>query len=618
MNKKILVFVLMLALLIPAVMPTGITAAAPSVTLPSLTADSKCASYDSSDESKVYYYTGVSQANYESYITTLVSEGYSTLKVYSADSCNYALLDNGTATVYVSFLRSVSGTSKGRLRVFVQASGTEYYTQSTATSANICTPMLWQLDVDNTGGANGGMSYVIRLTDGTFAVIDGGYNTEAEAKNLYSILTENNPLAGKPVISAWFITHMHIDHYGALLKFAGLYSNKVSVKGFFYNFPSQTVDDVTAKTIATVEKAMKYWSDTKLYSKIHSGMVLGFAGATVEILCTHEDVNQSYYEKNSSWLSTSYDLTSNNFNDDGNNTSTVMRFNIAGQKIMFLADAEGGSGGGESKTLTGTYTGSYLKSDIMQMSHHGFTDGVKAALIESIDPDVILWPMDIICYSNGEISANGDYSTFGYHYELTGDDDISAAKSCASEIIPAYKNQALSLPYTANTIQSGKVPDYETLITEKTKVLNAADDIYIQWNDDKSKVRLVGVLNISDSELAEYSSFGYKITMVYHGNTYTNLYTTTEVLKSVNADGVTVTAGSLGGTYLYAIQITGLEAIDSTVEFVITGTGVHNSSSNYTVDYAIGKFAAAPMLSAQENGSIISYEFSDIISGSWN
>ena len=606
MKKRIIIFILCLSFLMLAVAPLGATAAAPTVTLPSLTEDSNCASYENSDNSKIYYYTGVSKSNFDSYVLTLKNEGYTEVKTYTADSCScyYSLLDNGANTVFVSFLRSVSGSTSGRLRVFVQASGTSYHTQSEATTASVCEPMLWQLDVDNTGGDNGGMSYVIRLTDGTFVIIDGGYRTEKEAKNLYSVLASNNPLDGNPEVSAWFITHAHLDHYGILSQFTSMYSESVTVKGFYYNFPSENVGDIWSSNCKGIETEMKKWSGAKLYSKIHSGMVMGFAGATVEVLATHEDVKQSYYNGEN--------IVANSFDGNGNNTSTVLRFNIAGQKIMFLADAETGV----SNALTGTYTSSFLKSDIMQMAHHGFNDGVKSDLVEAIDPDVVLWPMDIIKYDNGVISSNYT-NTFGEKYELTGDSDITEAKK-ASEIIPAYKNEALSLPYTKNTLYSGKTPDYATLRIAKTKILNATKDIYVQKSLDNSKIRFIGVLNLTEQELDGYQNVGFDISMIYNGTTYQNRFTTTTVYKSLMANGTPIYASAYGGTYFYAIEITDIDLADSDIEFIIEGTGTYKSgNAEYTLSYDVGRYIVTSAFGAVDSGEMPSVDFSDIISGAW-
>ena len=127
------------------------------------------------------------------------------------------------------------------------------------------------------------MCYVLRLTDGSFMIIDSGYNTDAEAENLYNLLRENTPDGQKPVISAWFITHLHNDHFGGLIRFATKYSGDVDVKAFYYNFPTDSVSSssnpVDTGSAGSVEAAMKKWKNAKRYDTMHSGMRLGFAGA---------------------------------------------------------------------------------------------------------------------------------------------------------------------------------------------------------------------------------------------------------------------------------------------------------------------------------------------------
>ena len=604
--KKLLAMILTSATLACAVAPLGATAQAPTVTLPSLTADTNCASYASHGDSKVYYYTGVSKANYDAYISTLKGEGYAEQKTYTSDGSYYALMDNNSNAIFVSFLRSVSGDSLGRLRVFVQKSGTPYHTVSEATSADVCKPMLWQLDVDNSGGADGGMSYVIRLSDGTFVIIDGGYETQNEAKNLYSILKANTVNGAKPVISAWFITHLHIDHWGCLRQFSKDYLDKVTVKGFYYNFPSESIGDVSSTLANNVEAVMKKWSGAKLYSKIHSGMVMGFAGATVEVLATHEDVKQSYY---SGILKS---LTANDF-AAGNDTSTVIRLNIKGQKIILLADAYDGI----DNALQYTYTSSYLKSDIMQMAHHGFSDGVSSDVIDVIDPDVILWPMDVVRYEKetGEIIAGttSDTKTFVYYYNLTYKSYVNSARN-ALEIIPAYTNQKLSLPYTANSIytKSAKTVNTTDAIAAKMAVTNAAEGLYIQKSFDGKSIRFVGVLNVEREELDNFDSVGFDVAMVYNGATYTKSFTTTTVYTSIVANGETVYASEYGGTYFYAIEISGVDFATDSVEFVFSGTMTYNG---FTLTYESANIVVSGLLSSGGTGSIPKFDFADILAG---
>ena len=627
--KKLMALVLAIATLTLAVTPLGVTAEAPSVTLPSgLTTDG---SYESHGDSKIYYYKGVSKDNYDTYISKLEDEGYEVLKTYEADSCHYSLLDNGTNTVFVSFLRSVSTTSaKGRLRVFVQKSGTPYHLESAATEANVCEPKLWQLDVDNTSD-DGGMGYVIRLTDGTFIVIDGGYrNDNRDAKNLYSILKANTPGGGEPVITAWFITHLHVDHYGVLNNFTELYSDRVTVKGFYYNFASQTFGTHNSAEFAdSREGFMRDWKGATLYSKIHSGMVMGFAGAEVEVLATHEDIKQSYYKNSYYTTANDFNEDSNSNGDDINNTSTVFRVNIAGQSIMFLADAQEAV----SDAMLHTYTAGYLKSDIMQMAHHGFDDTVSYELINAISPKVVLWPQDIIRYKDGVITAGttSDTKTFICYYNKTKD-HTKAVKNKASEVIPAYKNEELSLPYTANTLYKSKTPDVENLAEAKVALTTVTkgntttqkDAIYVQKADDGSAIRLIGVLNLTEADFDKFASFGFDVTLSYNGQTYKGSFDTTTVYTSLVANGETVYATEYDGTHFYAIEISDIENKD--IDLVISGTGTYvKGASEYkltydTVTYSIKGAPVKPDggIKVEESGEITSFDFSDIVGGVWS
>ena len=106
-------------------------------------------------------------------------------------------------------------------------------------------------------------------------------------------------------------------------------------------------------------------------------MTLGFAGATVDVLCTHEDVYPMSFV-------------------DGNDTSTVLRVNIAGQRILFLGDARDG----ESVTMLNTIPTAELKMDIVQFSHHGY-EGCSDVFYKVVGAPVVLWPMNIIGYQSG-------------------------------------------------------------------------------------------------------------------------------------------------------------------------------------------------------------------------
>ena len=434
-----------------------------------VTADSKTSSYDEGKRAFVKYYETATMTQYEAYLTKLSDNGYTHNKRYTVGDNSYSLYQKADGySVYVSYLSKVNDKGNARMRVFVEPFGSAYNLNSTATESSVCETKLWQLDVDNTySKEDGGMSYVIRLTDGSFIVVDGGYASEAEAVNLYNILSKNNPNTGKPVIRAWFITHLHNDHYGALTRFATLYSGSVKVDGFYYNFPENTTggkdnaDPVSIQYVKIVEMAMNRFDGAVKYRKLHSGMVFGFAGVTATVLGTHEDVKQSYYRsvdgENLTDYFKGYSFKSNDMTD-GNDTSTVIKFNIGGQSLMMLGDARTGM----SKQLEFSYSSSVLKSDIVQMAHHGYS-GCQDSLYEKINASVVLWPMDVIGKDNVEIFKN--------YYNS---DSISANKwirntSSVKEVIPAYKNACLDMPYAVYTYSGdgNKTVDIDKAFTNK-------------------------------------------------------------------------------------------------------------------------------------------------------
>ena len=130
--------------------------------------------------------------------------------------------------MYVSF-----SAQSGRTRIYAESAGTNR-TPELAPETETGTPRLWQLEIDNRNSKlNGGMSYVFRGANGEFFILDGGYNTETEADRIYTLLRENTPAGQTPVIAGWYISHLHGDHYVAMLAFSEKYASEVSVRAFY-------------------------------------------------------------------------------------------------------------------------------------------------------------------------------------------------------------------------------------------------------------------------------------------------------------------------------------------------------------------------------------------------
>ena len=212
-----------------------------------------------------------------------------------------------------------------------------------------------------------GMGYAIQLEDGSFIVYDGGYDVDAD--DLYKALYGNNKTDGKVHIRAWLLTHSHNDHYPAFEVFANKYAKKVIVDTVLY---------APANNLKTVTEEMEYFTkvlptyvkkfDGAELCPIHTGMSFNMGGVKLEVLYTSEYVAMNSVLANS------------------NETSVVSRVANADGSIMFTADVaiEG------CKWLINTY-GDALKSDMVQISHHG-VENAPAEFYDKIAAPLLFWP----------------------------------------------------------------------------------------------------------------------------------------------------------------------------------------------------------------------------------
>ena len=249
----------------------------------------------------------------------------------------------------------------------------------------VCEPQLTQLRLKSQEQKEG-MSYVLRLSDGRFIIIDGGWNEPDyyHAKDLYALLEEQNVL-DKITVAAWIISHPHGDHLGTAADFFKIYdSDDLIIESAIYNFPTEadglavdkTLGDTTSdyadsRLPAFLTNLETYWPEIEIIT-CHTGQKYYYADATLEFLHTIED----FYPKAVSWQN------SNSLNG----SSAVFTIEIGGQKTMILGDCSTD----ESNALVDMWD-DYLKCDIMQLSHHGYR-GATLELYQHIDPQVALMP----------------------------------------------------------------------------------------------------------------------------------------------------------------------------------------------------------------------------------
>ncbi|MBP3665551.1 MAG: MBL fold metallo-hydrolase [Clostridia bacterium] len=217
----------------------------------------------------------------------------------------------------------------------------------------------------------------------TLVVVDGGF--PSETPYLYEYL---KGLGGH--VTAWFVTHFHDDHMGALW-FMMKDHPDIRIDGVYCHLPS---DDF----LINGEPKQDEWTTRQLLDGFHGAMaergipkvtvqkddLYSFDGGnlTVRILRTPDE-----------------SITGNPIN----NSSIVFRAEADGKSILFLGDL--GVEGGDQ--LLATNPPERIRSDFVQMAHHG-QGGVSKECYAAIRPTYCLWPTPSWLWDN---MGPGGYDT---------------------------------------------------------------------------------------------------------------------------------------------------------------------------------------------------------------
>ena len=233
-------------------------------------------------------------------------------------------------------------------------------------------------------------SFILESGD-TLLVVDGGF--PSETPYLYEYLKS---LGGH--VNAWFITHFHDDHMGALWFMLKEHPD-ITIDGVYWHLPSDEFiirhapkqDSWTSREILDgLRGPMAERGIPQII--VQAGDTYSFDGgaATVRILHTPDET-----------------LVRNPIND----SSIVFRFEADGKRILFLGDL--GPEGGDQ--LIAEVPHDELKADFVQMAHHG-QGCVKKECYAIIKPDYCLWPTPTWLWDN---MGPGGYDTGIYGTVIT-------------------------------------------------------------------------------------------------------------------------------------------------------------------------------------------------------
>ena len=314
-------------------------------------------------------YSGVTEQHFDDYLVALEQQGYTRYSDFSKGGVRTATYTNKEYTLNIVY----EGYYK-ELNVILENYSEKKLPPKEQSYTKVCDTLLAQVGVEykyssSEDAPQNGMCYVWRLEDGTFIILDGGFNYTLGADNLFKVLQKLSPNGQKPVVSAWLFSHFHGDHVGTFMKFASGYKTKFTLKSVIFHLPSE-------EAFKKIDSSWSAWNNIKplvdffnatIYIA-HPGQTYHFANAKIDILYTMEMYSPAEF--------TYY------------NTSTVVFDVQFGEfNMMMLGDTSEYS----NPYIRNNY-GDSLESEVVQVAHHGY-DGGSWELYERINPIYVLWPV---------------------------------------------------------------------------------------------------------------------------------------------------------------------------------------------------------------------------------
>lgn len=335
-----------------------------ALTLESLREDAEC------EVARVI--NGVSADGFEGDLKDLADLGYTTVYDRNIDNQRYVSLSSKEGLLHLSYYsdgtviatKELNTVSTNDLSYSCTDSGSAaFYMYGINMDPGGYNPNLDFSKEDNTSGfVNCGMLLAIRSSDGSIIVIDGGKASQFPGGALPTLNRFLHKIAGKEVgevvtISAWFISHAHDDHYEGFAAMLDRYHDQYKLERILSNFPERKVASFPLRFPATVETVKAHFSDAIDY-KLHTGDLITLGDVTVNVLYTHENT---------------LDIDGKTLVKDYNDTTTVVRMDVGGMRVMILGDISELA----EERIVGYYTDDVLHSDIVQVAHHNFNHLVR-------------------------------------------------------------------------------------------------------------------------------------------------------------------------------------------------------------------------------------------------
>ena len=360
---------------------------------------------------RVFIIEEADRALFDRYCDLFAREGYEKKEAHDRETGAYASFakkKEGVFLNYYSTLKEISLIVEEKCR---------YFTYADACGGKLTTNLVTQVFLEDYG-----MSYVIRLSDGRFIIIDGGTDYEPHRQNLWECLQSQNVLP-KIDIACWILTHPHSDHFHCFIGFMKEHGDEVTVEKYLLNFPEFDDLEHYPNLLKGRPETNGHVMIPKMYEAIEA------SGAPVYMAHTGQRyrIGDAYCE-----ILASMDDTMHR-TDKINALSLTVRMELGGQVLLWATDTS------FSFARVPERWGSYLKCDILQIPHHGFQCGEADSEIRGYD---LIRPR--VCFL--PVSDFNAFTTFCVHKEGT---HHIMRNLGVEEIITGEAQRTIELPYTA-------------------------------------------------------------------------------------------------------------------------------------------------------------------------
>ncbi len=436
----------------------------------------------------------------------------------------------------------------------------QYFTNQSSEGST--EPLFTQIDINYDEPNLNGMSYLLRTNENTFIIIDGGCGSDGEVEYLYSLMQEQCG-GTTPRIAAWILTHPHDDHISTVADFISTYGDKVVPEAVIFNFRPQDMfytGDYCETAYNALYSAISSggaWQNS-IFIKPHTGETLYIDGAKINILHSVDD---------------NYPLTTTEKQVNGD--SLMFSIEIGGKKIMITADIYAKN---SEKTIT-WYGSDFLKSDILQVVHHGRTHG-SIPLYTAVAPSIAMWPASSKSYA--------EYPPSSYDYNKHLEENVEHNLYGFNGTVAVNLSD---LSYTTDVF-SDAILSYENLTTmEKGRSYHLENDIVIPANMASKYILPAGnyILDgrgysITADESTIFSGYSVLVYQLEAGSHISNL-TIGSTQQSINHNAAAATSANIG---MIAGSVTG----NTTLENIRVYASIDESNradSNNNVGGLVGK-----------------------------